>query len=46
MGVELENGLVEESLSERVTAVTEKSIGRCMELVLQVGKVDVGLVGW
>jgi len=44
VGVELEHGLVEEGLSERVTALTEKSIGRCMELVLQVGEVDVGFV--
>ena len=44
MGVELEDGLVEEGLSKWVTAPTEQGISRCVELVLQIRQVHVALV--
>ncbi|MBL8071988.1 MAG: hypothetical protein JNM35_12930 [Nitrospira sp.] len=44
MGVELEDGLVEEGLSKWVTALTEQGISRCVELVLQIRQVHVALV--
>lgn len=31
-------------LSKRVTSLTEQGIGWCMELVLEIGEIDVGLV--
>lgn len=44
VGVELEDGLVEEGLSKWVTALTEQGISRCVELVLQIRQVHVALV--